>query len=309
MPLFFFFSGVVAHSSDNLMKDLIKSFRSLYIPFAFFTFIDILILAIKSFYHHDIDFLYLIKYSFRLLTGLSTPYFNVPIWFLFSLFTIRILFHLICHGQHSILLFSIIFVLCVAYSFLLYRFSIPYSLFLPTVISFPFFILGWFYKNVVFQFIKNVPVNFLFYLGIGIVFLLLITGCKLNSTINIHGCTVGNSSLFYINSFLGIFFTICICKIIDVWGMKNHIMNYIRMIFLFFGKNSVYILVTHYYLTRHIFPFILAKLGLSDYLYSISVELILFFFTVLIMVPICIFFRKHLLFLFGKSTMSIYKNR
>lgn len=46
MPLFFFFSGVVAHSSGNLMKDLIKSFRSLYIPFAIFTSIDILFFSL-----------------------------------------------------------------------------------------------------------------------------------------------------------------------------------------------------------------------------------------------------------------------
>ena len=242
-----------------------------------------------------------------MLTGLSTPCINTPLWFLFSLFIIRILFHLIIHSQHSKLLFLIIFVLSVAFCFLSSRFTIPYSLFLPTVISFPFFVLGYFYKNVVLKFIKNVPIHFLFYLGFGIIFLLLITGCKLNCTVNIHACTVGNASLFYINSFLGIFFTICLSKVIDVFGKRNIFLNYIRIAFLFLGKNSIYILVSHYYFTRHFFPYILAKLGLSGYLYSIPIELIIFFSTVLIMIPICMFFRKHLLLLFGKSTIYNYK--
>ena len=142
MPLFFFFSGVVSKPSGNLKIEFKKTFRSLYVPFAFFTFCDVLVFITKSCFNNDLNIINLIKYSIRLLTGLSTPYLNAPIWFLFSLFTIKILFYLIHHIRYSKFLLLIVFALCMGYSFLLDKLSIPYSLFLPTIISFPFFYFG-----------------------------------------------------------------------------------------------------------------------------------------------------------------------
>ena len=150
------------------------------------------------------------------------------------------------------------------------------------------------------HFIRKVSIGFLFYLGTSFAFLLLFTGCTDNCNVSIHNCIIGNPSFFYINAILGIIFSICICKFVDDFSNNNSFMLYIKSFLLFFGKNSIYILVTHYYLTRHIFPYIIEKINLSDYLYSIPAESIFFILTILIMFPVCMFFSKHLLFLFAK---------
>jgi len=69
---------------------------------------------------------------------------------------------------------------------------------------------------------------------------------------------------------------------------------------LFYGTNSLTILLTHYYLTRRAFPFIVDYFNLSQYLYHPLVELLLFLITVAVMYPTVIVFNRFFYFILGK---------
>ena len=77
--------------------------------------------------------------------------------------------------------------------------------------------------------------------------------------------------------------------------------RFVSNIFAFYGKNSVVLLVWHYYLCRILLPKAMVYLKLQDFLYSAVTQIVVTIIILVIMVPVIHFSNKHLGFVFGKS--------
>ena len=74
----------------------------------------------------------------------------------------------------------------------------------------------------------------------------------------------------------------------------------VKRFLTFFGANSLTIMLTHYYITRHLFPLVMKLLGKPELTHYVWLQLGVFVLTVLLMVPTILFFNRFLFFLIGK---------
>ncbi len=302
MPLFFFFSGVLSNPGKSIKADLKKAFKSLYLPFAVFTLLDLSMYFFSCITGNTFQITNFLLYSLSLFSGISSPYKNVPIWFLFSLFLIKAIFILINKIRYSRIILLLILIFCVVYCFFFIKenFAFNGSLYPCTIISAPFFIIGYWLRDHVIGIIKKATISFLFYFSMVSVLLLLITNCLNNVCVDIHIRVIGNPSVFFINAFLGIGFCLLFGILIDKYSDKFSVFKYIKRALVFFGKYSIYILVSHCFFTNKLPKIILNLLGLRSFQYEIWMELLLFILTVLVMIPVCLFCDRFLFFIFGK---------
>lgn len=115
MPLFFLISGVVSNPKQSIKKDLKKTFLSLYLPFAVFTLFDLSKYFLSCIFNNTFQITNFLLYSLSLFSGISSPYKNVPIWFLFSLFLIKAIFIFINKIRYSRIILLLILIFCVGY--------------------------------------------------------------------------------------------------------------------------------------------------------------------------------------------------
>lgn len=123
-----------------------------------------------------------------------------------------------------------------------------------------------------------------------VLFIILIITYKLNECVDTRSLTYGDIFTFYFNAFIGIFLTIFISMIIKT-----------NKPLIYFGKNLIIILCTHYYFTYYLFPYLFEVFGLSKYRYSLIVEMLLTALTMAIMVPIIFLMNKCFYFIFDKT--------
>lgn len=301
MPLFFVLSGVVCNPKKSIKEDLKKTFLSLYLPFAVFTLFDLVIYFFNCISNNSFQIKSFLMYSLSSFTGFSYPY-NIPIWFLFSLFVIKLIFILLHKLRYSRVFLLLLLILCVGCCFFPYQRNGIFtdSLYPSTIISVPFFIIGYWFRDQITGIIKKATISFLFYFSMISVFLLLFTNCMNNVCVDIYNRQIGNPSVFFINSFLGIGFCLLFGILIDKYSETMMIFKRLKRALVFFGKNSIYILVTHCFFTNKLFVIILNLLGLQDYQLVLWMKLLLFILTVLVMIPVCLFCDRFLFFIFGK---------
>ena len=104
--------------------------------------------------------------------------------------------------------------------------------------------------------------------------------------------------MFFINAALGIILVLSVSGLIS--NSEKNYADGIKKFLIFFGNNSLVVMISHYYFTRRLYPFIFANLGLSGVLRNIIVEIILFVITLLIELPIILILNKYFYFVFGK---------
>jgi acyltransferase len=107
MPLFFFISGFLFSAKGSFKEFSIIKMKSLLIPY--FVFAGITILISYFYMHQPIDVKNFILSTIE--SKRNSIYFNAPLWFLTSLFTIEILFYFIVKfikNKYAILLFVFI---------------------------------------------------------------------------------------------------------------------------------------------------------------------------------------------------------
>ena len=291
MPLFFFLSGVVTKTKVADTKSyILKILKSTYLPYAVFVIFDVFL---KYFLHHIHDILKLLKITLSCLCGVGFYCVNSPIWFLFSIFICKIVFCLI--GKIKPLLIAS-FVASGAFVFAYCIFDWSKLAEMPifwTVPGWFFFVLGYYLKNYILNFEEyskklGAILGFVFSL---ILYCLLI---KHSSYVSMKSLEIDNPYLYFINALLGIYI---------ITFAFNYIMKLkpIASVLCYYGKNSIYVLVYHYFFTRIIFPYIYKKLEISDYLYSLISQMVLLVITMLILIPLIFISNNYFYFIFGKK--------
>ena len=222
MPLFFFLSGLLYHDSDKFVK---KRITQLIIPFFAFSIISIPIKYIER---------CILQRAFYInIFYLSPQFYNIPLWFCISLFTISCIFWGLkkyCKDIRIMLTFSILISFCgLALSYC--------KIFLPlylsqSLLAFPYYAIG-FYSNSV------IKIN---WKGTIIAILILIYAQFSHISTNISGLIVNaNPLLFYIPALSGIYIIIHASML---RGGNRY--RAFLLIFIFLGRNSLYIFALHW---------------------------------------------------------------
>jgi fucose 4-O-acetylase-like acetyltransferase len=200
MPWFFFKSGMFYHANSNQVEYK-KMFRRLIVPFFIFSLIGTPINIIRMAVHGDLDFIQIVKSIFGVFFLGSFPG-NLPLWFLLSLFIVKLLFNYI-YTKTIMRSIKITIIFCVSCIFLLYNVlsSVNGGVRLPYYISnissgLAFFSLGYLLRN----FRPNLP----FTLFLLFVYCLLITLCPVSVDMRTGGCGVGTLYMWIPMSLIGI---------------------------------------------------------------------------------------------------------
>lgn len=259
MPLFFFLSGCVFSDKDiTTGKFIIKKFKTLIIPYVFFSIVYIVLEIGMEYFNKSLNLSFVLN-EFKLYFINTREH---AIWFLPCLFFVEVFFFLICKVSRK----NYIFICCA--TVVLLTFGIVYKKFIGTnlpynlnlvLIAFPFFALGYLLKKIKF-YQERLAFNFL---SLVIIIVLLIFNI-ITDYFNIRYFEphyVGiwqneycNFILFYLSAFFGIFATIMFSKVFE---NKFNSIKYI-------GRNSIIYLGIHqifFFVYRSFIP----KLNLPEY--------------------------------------------
>ncbi len=302
MPLFFFLSGLVLKVNIPFLEYLKKKFKGVYFPFLFFLITD-----------YCCGFIFnIIKYGFSInmvkdifvtfLKSVSGTYiiqngytFNPPIWFLCVLFFAEIFLFFVLKLPKCILIVLLPFFVFLSY---FTTFYLPFCIsYLPTVSL--FMISGFLLKDYILYFEKVLYCKikkFLILIANLIISFLLVYVLSINNEIiSMQSLDFGNPILFFLCAFLGINSIISLSMIVAEMKCSD--------LLIYFGKNSIVIMCTHFYFCRLLLPYIIDMLGMLEYLYCLLTELILAVVVMIIMIPIISFVNKYLYFIFGKGKL------
>ena len=289
MPFFFVVSGMFFSEKTDFKTLFIKSVKTLLVPYLIFIAVDALVyMAMNSFTTDSVIFA--LKTRLLSATGLRLRITNLPIWFLFALFIIRLIYHFISKNKYAEIIFVATGVLLTALApYLWYPPKCMYIVALPCLV---FYSLGHRMKNYIIN-IDNVKFNFVNAVIILIVAVGLYFSSNYNYCINMYSYKYGNFLLFYLNGILGS----GILLVLSSW--LNRIEK-LSVPLIYYGRSSVVILTWHYYMCRIVLPNIMSALGLGQYLYSYLTQIIVLLCVLLIMIPIEKISGRYLGFVYGK---------
>lgn len=298
MPLFFLVSGLLSKPRRGIKTELKKAFRGLYLPYFVFVVIDTTAFVICHI--NKLNTLSVLKRFGLTSVGLGKTYYNPPIWFLFALFVIKVIFTLMMNIKFKTIILYAVFGACVVFTFFYDNIELKQNvMYIRAVLGFPFFALGFVLKDVLLSLIKSKINIAALFVSAAILFAALTITCKKNDFVNMYLYKLGSPALYFVNALLGIALAINASIIIDRIFEKR--LRFVKSFFMYYGRNSIYILCTHCYITRRLFPTLFKAWGLSDYLYSYTAELTLFAVTMVLMIPIIFICGRYLFFLFGKK--------
>lgn len=294
MPLFFFLSGCV-FSDKNIAtgKFILKKFKSIIIPYIFFSAIYIAIDIIMEFLNKSLNFDFVLN-ELNLYFVVTREH---AIWFLPCLFFVEVLFFFIYKVSRK----NYIFICCV--TVVLLTFGIMYKKFIGTnlpynlnlvLIAFPFFALGYLLKKIKF-YQERLAFNFS---SLAIIIVLLIFNIITDyfnikyfepHYVGIWQNEYCNFILFYLSAFFGIFATITFSKVFE---NKFNAIKYI-------GRNSIIYLGFHqvfFFVCRSL----IQKLNLPEY-----VNYLIWIVTIILTIIVLSFINKIIInspfkFLIGK---------
>lgn len=282
IPLFLLLSGFFEKKQDNIGKYLVKIFKRLYLPYMLITAIDYVAYTFiyKADFWHDS----LIK-TFKAWGGCELV-FDIPIWFLFALFLVKAFFQIL-HLIKNEKVKNVIICLIIIGGFFYMRFFsyIPYKnryfAIFAVVPVLTYYSIGYLVKGLIGRPSKIYTGNVIsekILTAIIMVFALLITAglSQVNGDVGVLGSHFGNIIFFIINSICGSFGFIILSAILtSSKKIKPRFISY-------FGKHSLAVQVTHYYLADYLSPYILEKLGKGDLRYYPPVQCIILISVILI---------------------------
>lgn len=279
MQLFFFLSGLTCKTED-FFSTVKKTFRGLFIPYIccyiflwFWTtrYCDIRDFVLNILRHPSIithrsfiDFFrpHVIIYPFWQVYTTDTPFgFMGEAWFIYALFWCKILYafveNYIRKGNHIIVHLLVAFCGSMLISHLIRKgIIIRYTLTVwpaaidKALLAYPFFLLGKLLSPSVFAFgAKRMSRDIVIKLLLAFVFFIITSSMSImnffQDVISINDWLIGKSTyMFYVNSFCGIFASICLCSAIKAPCIVN-----------FYGRNTLIILFFQWFavsMAKHI---------------------------------------------------------
>lgn len=245
MPFFFMLSGYL-YKRANIKNEIKKSFKSLILPY----FIYNVILLIITFILGNFKFHMIYDILLGNQEGIGIKYFN-PLWFLISLFIMRIVSSLFSEKKLIYISLLCILTASILYHFQCFSYNNDYFQLCTTLICYPFFIGGFVIKN------KNIKIQFplfktkfltiiIFLMGGG--FLLLLG--YYNGFVNVFRATQAGNNIvvFYLVGLLLSYMIICII---------STFLNRSSAIIETISKGTILILCTHQFVLisiNHYYP-------------------------------------------------------
>lgn len=244
MPLFFFLSGIFFTPSTSIRRTFIKKFQTLILPYFFFAAIFIPF-----------------KYCWLYIAGLSLPpfgvhclsrsFFDVPLWFLFVLFGVTVLYGLMAKIRSKCLFVAVVVMLSfIGWYSAAFHLHLP-DLMIKTLLALPFFALGHAYNKLNCLYCESRKTLTILNGG-GTALLLIVINLLFDVKTDISICIIDkNLVLYMLLALLGIVSAVLFSKIIAKnENMANTVLSYL-------GKNSLYIFACHW-------PFIIPLTMLFD---------------------------------------------
>jgi fucose 4-O-acetylase-like acetyltransferase len=320
MPLFFFLSGLFARSSNDTKTYAEKTFKRLLLPYIVFVLIDTLIYALDEaiiIKNHTfvvkggLDIRELLISLFKVLAGVQRTFLNVPLWFLFSLFLIRFLYYSICKFKKPVSAGVISFITVSGFAFLLIKDNINLpendNYYLTALVGFSYYALGDLFKKPITEVCERIDKNRTrILLLLSIVFCISFIITYIVSQKNAVRATklielrVYNPYLYIIASLSGIIMSISLAILLS--SSKQKAIHLFNDALSYFGKNSIIIMITHYYFVVCLVENKILELSDKKYLihnpYFVAA---LFLTTVVLMVPTIWVFNNYLYFLTGQE--------
>lgn len=270
MPLFFIISGMLLkYKNENDIKNVIMSrIKGLLIPYLFFSLLSICVKIIINGFNKNMVIWDLI-YS---VIGIGID----VLWFLPALFIGEILFVLINNiVKNNYIKFILIAFLFISSTFISKENGLILLLISRGLISLGFVAIGY----IGFEFVKNENINVLILVAL---FVIHIITSRINGFVDLNNLVFNNKLLYILNSILGSFILIELCKLV-----KSNELTYL-------GKNSLIIMAIHLNLIYLFNKYI----GLN--LYGYISGLILCILIILIEIPIIYVIDNYLPFMIGK---------
>lgn len=282
IPLFLLLSGFFERKRFHCGSYIFTIFKRLYVPYALIVMIDFT--AYTIIYRPSVIHV-TIPHMLRALVGLDLVY-DIPIWFLFCLFIVKVLFQVFNMVRHVKL--KVVFLVVVLMCGIVYMYLTEYIGFIgnryyavyaiPPVLT--YYIIGYNSKGIIKYPFKCFTGDNLFEKAL----LMLLSFCCLiatfvtswiNGDVGVLGCHFGNVFLFMLGSLTGSYGIIILVSFLASLKRKPRLISY-------FGEHSLAVQVTHFYLVDYLAPFILTSIEMISLRYDPVTEIILFGLTVII---------------------------
>lgn len=289
MPLFFFLSGLFFKGNTDFKTFLKKSVKTLLVPYLIFVALDCIVYIIDNGFQTE-SVIFALKSRALSATGLRLRITNLPIWFLFALFYIRILYYFVHKNKIAEVTIALAgFVLVAVAKDFWYP---PKCMYIVAIPCFVFYSAGYRLRIFVFKF-GNMKPSFTGCILTVVFFGALWVLSNVNDCVNIYSYKYGNVILFYLNAFMGCFLTLYLSLIISKVKSAGAVIAY-------YGKNSIVVMLFHYYLCRIILPDLMSATGMSIYLYTYPVQILATILIFVIMIPFISLSNKQLKVIIGK---------
>lgn len=293
MPLFFVLSGVFAKTNIRFKEYFAKSFKTLYVPFFVFFIVDLILFYCVKLIGLQ-KALKFVDPEFLSFTGVKFLVSNAPLWFILALFIIRIVYYFI---DKNLIVKYVTTVLCIGFVFAKGYFPdfAKNCIYVVAIPALAFYILGDLLKTQILNFDRTYEKHKKFILIFStVLFILFVLSAHKNGSIDMKLYRYGNEALYFVNSVVGCF----LCLLLSVLMAK---VSCFKKILLFYGQNTIVILIAHYYITRKVFPCFMRHFDLADYLYHPITQIIMLTVTMIVMIPVILLANKYFYFLFGKK--------
>lgn len=287
MPLFFFISGFLFNIEKYKSVGVFikKKFKTLLIPYIFFSFISLIVAFIVT--NNESDILQVVKQL--LISSRNNININPTLWFLTCLFIIELLFYGVSKTvKNKYLKFIIILILSIVGFFSSKTISLPFSLNLAAYYLM-FYLLGSLFKG-----IKQTKKMLSIYSACLFIGIILFIKPSYFESVNIF--FQSNNLLEYLYSLLIAIIGILGCMRLSFILQKSDILG-------FFGRNSLIIFALHIFILDGIY-YLLTSLGLTvnqGYnVYSISVTIVCLF----VIKPLITYLNQYFSFFVAADNIS-----
>lgn len=302
LPLFFIISGALASKKKTNFKDYFqKNFKTLYVPYLVFVVIDTVLFAAIHYFTGE-AIVPAIRNNALALLGFGFKCINRPVWFLFALFLIKSVYYFVSKNKAVKYITAIA---CAGFVFVAAKIDILYGcLYLIALPGLFFYILGSEMRTCIlkmdeaFENILHKNNKYAVYIvgSLGVIASLafLTLSAHKNGSIDMTVFQYHNAVLYFANSILGSFFVLAVSVLLAK-------LKFIPKALIFYGRNSIIVMLCHYYLCRKALPAVLNRFDLSDWLYHPITQAVVLILIMAAMIPVIMIANKYFYFIFGKS--------
>lgn len=301
MPLFFMLSGIFADRENDLAKGAAKLVRTLLVPYLCVVAFDFIPLSLTALKQHEFKLSSQLIFTLKCAVGLEKTY-NQAVWFLFALFIIKAVFLLLGQIKNRVAKDRAVLALSlVSTAFILTRRFMNLSekcLYLSALGCFVFYAAGYFLRSIILNVEDSVKKHKIHLVLAPIALAAVVLIAQIKEMFIVHTYRYTTRPLLMLIA------AACGCyAIIVISALAANIskVDWLKKTLLFYGKNSIVILMIHYPIARKFYPFIFSKVGLGDYVNTLPAEIILFIITAALMIPAIYLFNKYLYFIIGKK--------